>query len=54
MNRIDFKDLPDTSTPLNAETFNTLQNNIESAINEVLNSVCPIGKVEIFFDNEDK
>ena len=34
MNRIEFKDLPSTDTPLNAETFNTLQDNIENAINE--------------------
>ena len=29
MNKIEFKDLPDTSTPLNAETFNLLQDNVE-------------------------
>lgn len=33
MKKIEFKDLPDTSTPLNAYTFNTMQNNIEIAIN---------------------
>lgn len=33
MNKIEFKDLPDTSTPYNAETFNLLQDNIENAIN---------------------
>lgn len=38
MNKIEFKDLPDTSTPYNAETFNALQNNIENAINEVVES----------------
>lgn len=35
MNKIEFKDLPDTSTPYNAETFNLLQDNIDDAINEV-------------------
>ena len=33
MNKIEFKDLPDTSTPYNAEAFNLLQDNIENAIN---------------------
>lgn len=33
MNKIEFKDLPNTDTPYNAKTFNTLQNNIEEAIN---------------------
>ena len=33
MNKIEFKDLPDTSTPYNAETFNLLQDNVENAIN---------------------
>lgn len=32
MNKIEFKDLPDTSTPYNAETFNLLQDNVEDAI----------------------
>lgn len=35
MEKIPFKDLPDTSTPYNAETFNTLQNNVENAINTI-------------------
>lgn len=30
--KIDFKNYPDTSTPLSAETFNEMQNNIEDAI----------------------
>ena len=34
MNKIEFKDLPDTSTPYNAETFNLLQDNVEDAIDE--------------------
>ena len=39
MNKIEFKDLPSTDTPYNAETFNTLQDNIENAINEVDNNL---------------
>lgn len=34
MEKIPFKDLPDTSTPYNAETFNLLQDNVENAIND--------------------
>ena len=37
MEKIPFKDLPDTSTPFNANTFNTMQDNIEEAINSVGN-----------------
>ena len=33
MNKIEFKDLPSTDTPYNAETFKLLQDNIENAIN---------------------
>ena len=32
MTKITFKDLPDTSTPLNANNLNTLQDNVENAI----------------------
>lgn len=32
MNKIEFKNLPDTSTPLNAENLNTMQDNIEGEI----------------------
>lgn len=35
MKKIDFKSLPDTSTPFTAENFNQLQTNVENAINEV-------------------
>lgn len=35
MEKINFKNLPDTSTPLNAENLNQLQANVENAINEV-------------------
>lgn len=35
MEKINFKNLPDTSTPINAENFNQLQTNVENAINEV-------------------
>ena len=33
MQKINFKNLPDTSTPLSADTFNQMQDNIENAIN---------------------
>lgn len=50
MEKINFQN---NVTKANAETMTQFQNNIESAINEILNSVCPIGKIEIFFDNDD-
>lgn len=40
-------------TDLNAQTFNQMQDNIESAIDSIANLICPIGKVEVFFDNID-
>lgn len=33
MEKIEFKDLPDTTTPLSASNLNTMQDNIETAIN---------------------
>lgn len=53
MQKINFKNLPDTSTPLNATNLNQMQDNIESAIDSIANLICPIGKVEVFFDNQD-
>ena len=38
MTKITFKDLPDTSTPLNANNLNTLQDNVEAAIPTLDNS----------------
>lgn len=35
MTKITFKNLPDTSTPLNASNLNTLQDNVENAIDAV-------------------
>lgn len=40
-------------TDLNAQTFNQMQDNIESAIDSIANLICPVGKVEVFFDNQD-
>lgn len=34
MNKIDFKNLPDTTTPLSAENLNLLQDNVEDGIQE--------------------
>jgi len=34
MDKITFKDLPSTETPINAENLNLMQDNIESAVNE--------------------
>lgn len=39
MQKINFKNLPDTSTPLNASTLNQMQDNIESAIEDVEDAI---------------
>lgn len=39
MTKIEFKNLPDTSTPLSAENLNTMQDNIEDAIPTLDNAV---------------
>lgn len=39
MNKIIFKDYPDTTTPLNSNNLNQLQNNIENAIEENKTSI---------------
>lgn len=38
MEKINFKNLPDTSTPINAENLNQIQANIENAINGIVES----------------
>lgn len=38
MNKINFENLPSTNTPINAENLNAMQNNIENAINNILQS----------------
>lgn len=43
---IEFKDLPNTTTPINAKNLN---NNFK----EILNIIYPINRVVIFHDNED-
>ena len=49
MEKITFKDLPSTDTPINSTNLNLLQINTEDAINEVLNLVYPIGRGFIDF-----
>lgn len=39
MQKINFKNLPDTSTPLNASTLNQMQDNIENAIPTIVDSL---------------
>lgn len=53
MEKITFKDLPSTDTPINSTNLNLLQTNTENAINEVLNLVYPIGRGFIDFTNTD-
>ena len=38
MEKINFKDLPSTETPINAENLNQMQDNIEDAIGEIVGS----------------
>ena len=38
MEKIEFKNLPDTNTPINAENLNQMQTNTENAINGVVES----------------
>ena len=42
----EFKDYPNTETPIDAK-------NLNFNFKEVFNLIFPIGKVEVFFDNED-
>ena len=72
MQKITFKNYPDTTTPINNTNLNLLQSNIEDAITDAVSGVmsdvstdistavsnlksliCPIGKIEMFFDNND-
>ena len=53
MEKITFKDLPSTDTPINSTNLNLLQTNTENAINEVLNLVYPIGRGFIDFTDTD-
>lgn len=43
MNKINFKNLPDQTTPVNANNLNQLQINVENAINEVANRIVTTG-----------
>lgn len=54
MTKIEFKNYPDTSTPLSAETFNQMQQNIENEfeivkedIEDTLLKVYPIGSIYV-------
>lgn len=44
MNKIEFKDLPDTTTPLSASLFNEMQDNIEKTLNTYSTTETVIGK----------
>ena len=39
MNKIEFKDLPSTDTPIYSANLNLLQDNVEDAINELVSSL---------------
>lgn len=49
MQKINFENLPSTSTPLNATNLNQLQTNIENAINNILISEgIPVGTIHTY------
>ena len=39
MDKINFKNLPDETTPINATNLNTMQNNIESYIDGIVGDI---------------
>lgn len=39
MNKIEFRDLPDETTPVDAENLNQMQNNIESYIDGIVGDI---------------
>ena len=47
MEKIEFKDLPDTTTPFTADIFNEMQDNIENAIN----AIYPVGSIYMNVNN---
>lgn len=47
MQKIDFKNFPDTSTPLSAANLNQLQTNVENAFADVWKIVYPVGSIYI-------
>ena len=44
MEKIEFKNLPDTSTPIDAESLNKIQDNLESEINKTKNEALKVKK----------
>ncbi len=53
MEKINFKNYPDTSTPLSAENLNLLQTNIENAINDMKKSLYSVGDLFMTTNEED-
>lgn len=51
MQKITFEDLPSTNTPLNANNLNTLQDNVEDAINNILLNIYPVGSIYMSINN---
>lgn len=51
MQKITFENLPSTNTPLNASNLNTLQDNVEDAINNILLNIYPVGSIYMSINN---
>lgn len=52
MNKIEFKNLPDTTTPIDADNLNDLQDNVEEAINLVSNYSSEEKVIGTWIDNK--
>lgn len=50
LEKLDFLNGEENETPINASNLNKMQENTQNAINKILETLFPIGKVEIFFD----
>ena len=55
MEKINFENLPNTSTPINADNLNTMQKNMEQGIeqlkNDMLDIIYPVGSIYISFNS---
>lgn len=51
MEKINFENKPSTNSPINATNLNLLQDNVENAINEIINSQNLLSNGYIRFDN---
>jgi len=53
MERIDFKDLPDTTTPITADNLNLLQDNIENLFTDIKTWTPTMANANVTYTNND-